>query len=364
MQFFKLLKRQFIIAHIYGIPVRADYRWFFVLAILSWITAASINIYVKNIGASLIFGIITTLVFFGSILLHELAHAFIARMEGLHVLEIVLHPFGGLARFRSEPDTPRAEFRIAIAGPAASFLLALVFLGFMVGANTLGEGNILSPLCFLLFLLNFMIAVFNMFPGYPLDGGRVLRSYLWKRGADLGEATVLTGRFGQIIGAVMAISGTLIALTQGNWFMGFWTILVGVFLFDSARGIIRQVRDLDNQKVEDVMALPNSLLPDMSVLYFVDHILPAQRRTIFPVARDREFYGVLMLEDLKNIPRSDWHKMLLQDVMRPITPEYFVESDASLAEARELMNFNDIGAVGVIDKSGILVGFLRGRRRK
>jgi len=362
MQFFDFFKRQVQIAHIYGIPVRADYRWFFVLIVLSWVTAASINGQINNFLTSGIFGVLTTLIFFGSIFIHELAHAFMARMEGIQVLDIVLHPFGGMARFRREPDTPRAEFRIAIAGPAASFLLSLVFLGLMIAANSLGEGNILSPLCFLLFLLNFLLAVFNMFPGYPLDGGRVLRSFLWKRGTDLNEATVLTGKFGQIIGGVMIVFGIFVAFVQGQFFMGFWTILVGIFLYDSAKGIIKQVRSLEKLIVEDVMTLPVSIKPEMSVLHFIDHILPVHRQTVFPVAGDRQLYGLLTLEDLKKLPREDWHRTEIRVVMRPITTEYFVESTTLLSDAKELMKLNGIGALGVIDSNGNLVGFMQSRK--
>lgn len=363
MQFFDFLKKQFEIAHVYGIPVRADYRWIFVLIILSWVTAASINAQTENLLTSGIFGVLTTLIFFGSIFFHELAHAFIARMEGIQVLEIVLHPFGGLARFRREPDTPRAEFRIAIAGPAASFLLALFFFGLMLAANSLGEGNILSPLCFLLFLLNFLLAVFNMFPGYPLDGGRVLRSFLWKRGTDLNDATIMTGKFGQVIGVVMCVFGIFVALVQGQFFMGFWTVLVGVFLYDSAKAIIKQVRDLEQLIVEDVMNLPNSIAPEMTVLHFVDHILPVQRQTIFPVAKDRQLYGILVLKDIKELPREDWNKTEIQSVMRPITTEYFVESNTLLRDAKELMKLNGIGALGVIDLKGNLVGFMQSKKK-
>ncbi|MEZ5427728.1 MAG: site-2 protease family protein [Pyrinomonadaceae bacterium] len=362
MQFFDFLKRKVVIAHVYGIPVRADYRWFFVLLLLSWITAASINSYLDNFLTSGIFGILTTLIFFGSIFLHELAHAFIARMEGLQVLEIILHPFGGMARFRREPETPQAEFRIAIAGPVASFLLSLVFISLMIAFNSLGEGNILSPLCFLLFLLNFLIAVFNMFPGYPLDGGRVLRSFLWKRGTDLNEATVLTGRFGQIIGGVMLVFGVFTAFVHGQFFLGFWTVVVGIFLFDSARSIIRQVKNLDKLIVEDVMTLPIPIKPEMTVLHFVDHILPAYRQTVFPVARERQLYGMLLLADLKELPREDWNRTEIKEVMRPIEPEFFVESRFLLSDARELMRFNGIGALGVIDSRGNLVGFLQNRK--
>ncbi len=361
MQIFDFLKRQLLITHVSGIPVRIDYRWFLVLAIMSWVTATSVNSVFDNFLTSFVFGFLTTLIFFVSIFLHEFAHAFVARLEGLQVVEIVLHPFGGLTRFRHEPDTPRAEFRIAIAGPVASFLLALLFLGLMAIFNALGTA-ILVPLCFVLALGNFLLAVLNMFPGYPLDGGRVLRSYLWRRGTNLNEATILTGRFGQIIAVVLIIFGIYIALVRSDFFTGFWTIFVGLFLYDAAKSIILQVNNNEKLIVEDVMSLPVSIPFDITILYFVDHILPLHRQTVFPVAKDNQLYGILALEDLKKSAREDWHKIKILDVMRPINPDYFVETETLLTDARDVMRENGIGALGVIDKTGNLVGFLQRKR--
>ena len=362
MRFLEFFKRQLLVAHIFRIPVRVDYRWFFVLGLMSWITASGINSLTENFLTSFIFGIAATLIFFASIFLHELAHAVAARMEGVQVLEIVLHPFGGLTRLRHEPKTPRGEFRIAIAGPVASFLLALFFLAWMAIFNSL-ESRIIASLFFTLVLLNFLLAVFNLFPGYPLDGGRVLRAYLWHSGTDLNEATVLTGRCGQVIAAALIAFGIFIALVQGDFLTGFWAVLVGIFLYDSAKGIIREVKNLERIVVEEVMKLPVSIAPEMNVLDFVDRILTLHRRTVFPVAKNQQLYGILTLEDLKKLPRENWRETKIQDVMRPITPEYFVETDTPLKEARGLMRENGIGALGVIDAQGNLVGFMQSRKK-
>jgi Zn-dependent protease len=293
-----------------------------------------------------------------------LAHAYAARREGVEVLEIVLHPFGGLARFRREPDTPRAEFRIAIAGPMASFLLALVFL-LLTGLARFLETDILLPSLFVLFLGNMLLAIFNLFPGYPLDGGRVLRAFLWRRGTDLNEATIISGRAGQIIAIALISVGLYISFLRGDFFTGIWTVLVGLFLLDAATGIIKQASKNENFLVGEAMTMPVAVAPDASVLHFIDHVLPLHRQSVFLVAKDRQLYGVLTLADLKNIPRDDWHKKQILEVMRPVTTEYFVENTLPIAEARELMRTNGIGALGVIDESGELVGFLqRGRIRK
>ena len=363
MQIFGSLKKQFLLGHSYGVPVRVDYRWFFVLMLVAWLTAIDVNSIIENYAVSFLFGLLAATAFFVSIFLHELAHAVMAQFEGMRVLEIVLHPFGGLTKFSREPETPRAEFRIAVAGPGASFLIALVFVGLLALSDWLGT-TVLSRLCLLLFLLNLFLTVFNMFPGYPLDGGRVLRSYLWRRGADLDEATILTARCGQVIAVVLIIFGVFVALTRGDFFTGLWTILVGAFLLDSSKGIIGKAEKTDERKVEDQMILPVTIEPEANVQYFVDNILAVHRQTVFLVAAERQLYGILKLEDFKNLPREKWRTTLIKEVMRPITTEYFIESNAPLSEAGILLKENGIGALGVVDDKGELVGFLKNVTRK
>ena len=363
MRYLEIFKRQFLLARVGGVPVMIDYRWFFVLAFMTWLTANSIFAVVKDVFISILLGLIAAFLFFGSILLHEIAHAVVAKWENIGVKEIVLHPFGGMARMRREPDTPRAEFRIAAAGPAASFLLAIAALIPLAISNSLGT-NALSNIFYLLFFGNLMLAIFNLFPGYPLDGGRVLRAFLWRRGKDLNEATALTGHFGQMIAAVLIVFGFVAALVWSDFLTGLWTILVGFFLFDAATGIVRQINRQENLIVEQVMRLTVSVEPEITVQQFVDRILTVHRREIFTVAKDRQLYGILTLADLKKLPREDWQKTLVRNAMRPITPNLFVESHTPLPEARILMNENGIGALGVIDEKGNLVGFLNSGRKE
>ena len=357
MEFTEYLRRQTVLVEVAGIPVRADLRWFFVVGLMSAITAASVNPLVQNLAGSIALGIGTTLVFFASIFVHEFAHAVAARLEKLDVLEIILHPFGGLTRFKHPPETPRAEFRIAIAGPAASFILTLFFVGLMTLAN-LGGLDILWLVFFLLALSNFLLAVFNLFPGYPLDGGRVLRAYLWKNGKDLTEATLLTGRCGKLIAVGLIAIGLLFVVLYGHFFAGFWAVLAGLFLYDSARTIIQDIEKIGAVIVDDVMLLPRSIDPDETVQNFIDHILPMQRQIVFPVARAKQLYGMLLLDDLRRAERANWRDTLVRDVMRAVTTEHFVETGSAAVEANALAVANGCGAVAVIDSEGKLVGFI------
>ncbi len=359
MQMLQGLKRQFVLANVSGIPVRADLRWVFVIGLMTAIIGASLMPLTENAVSAALFAFATTLIFFASIFLHEFAHALIARIEGLRVLEIVLHPFGGLTRFRTEPKTPRAEFRIAIAGPAASFILAVAFAVIATAATSV-QADILVVLAATLAIGNFLLAVFNLFPGYPLDGGRVLRAYLWHSGRDLDETTILTGRCGQMIAAAMVVFGLVIALLRQDFFIGFWAVLVGLFLWDAAKGIIRDVNRQEHISVEAVMMLPMAAKPESTVQDFVDGLLPVNRRAAIPVAIERRLLGMLLLTDMKSIERAKWHATLIGEVMRPVSAEQFVEVGTPLSVAREIMRTNGIGSVCVIDAKGDLVGIMHG----
>jgi Zn-dependent protease len=363
-------KRQITVARIYGIPVRIDFRWFVVFILSVWLIAVNLarggmwaggfKLHSVSEIAAWILAVITTLGLFLSVLGHELSHALMGRAEGIEIEEIVLHPFGGLARLRNEPESPRAEFRIAVAGPAASFLFGVLAFVLMLPAVAFGY----KPAAGVLFLIgsgNFLLAVFNLFPGYPLDGGRVLRAILWRRSGDIREATRMAGICGMLISAILIIFGVYMVVAPNfrSYFMGLWSVLVGLFLFDAAYGVVKHTRVHMQHIVGEAMSAPFSIEPDLLVSSLIDSVLPLHRQVAFPVARDRRLHGILALEDLKSLPRERWHLTKAVDVMRPIAPRFFVEPNATLDYARELMKRNGIGSLAVVGKNGELVGFLQ-----
>ena len=363
-------KRQITVAHIFGIPVRFDYRWFVVFLLSVWLIAANLaqgGMWVGTVklmpistGLSWVLAIVTTIGLFLSVLGHELSHALMGRAEGIEIDEIVLHPFGGLARLRTEPENPRAEFRIAIAGPAASFLFAAISFVLMLPAVRSGFLTV-SGVLLLLCAGNLLLAVFNLFPGYPLDGGRVLRAILWRRTGDIKEATRLAGICGMLIAAILIIFGVYMAIAPNfqAYFMGFWSVLVGLFLFDAAYSVVKHVRGKLQNIVSEAMSGPFSIDPDLLISHLIDSILPLHRQVAFPVAENHRLHGMLSLEDLKSLPRERWHLTRARDIMRPIAPRFFVEPNTTLDYAQELMKRNGIGSVAVVGKSGELVGFLQ-----
>lgn len=368
-------KRRITVARIFGIPVRFDYRWFVVFFLSVWLIAVNlerggmwvgqVKLLPVSVAAAWILAIITTIGLFLSVLGHELSHALMGRAEGIEIEEIVLHPFGGLARLRNEPESPRAEFRIAVAGPAASFLFAAISFVLMLPAMMAGyptAGGVLLLLC----AGNLLLAVFNLFPGYPLDGGRVLRAILWRRTGDIKEATRLAGICGMLIAAVLIIFGVymVIAPSFRSYFMGFWSVLVGLFLFDAAYSVVKHVRGRVQNIVKEAMSAPFSVEPDLLISQLIDSVLPMHRQVAFPVAINRRLHGMISLEDLKTLPRDRWHLTKARDVMRPIAPRFFVEPNATLDYARELMKRNGIGSLAVVAKNGELVGFLQSGKFK
>ena len=352
----------------YGIPVRIDYRWFFVFALVVWLIVANLRHGTATIPAThpasaIFLGILTTFALFLSVFGHELAHALMARIEGIETEEIVLHPFGGLARLRSLPETPGAEFRIAIAGPAASFLFALLAFAAMVFAGTMRYPTTAS-IFFFIFFGNLLLAVFNLFPGYPLDGGRVLRAFLWRRGGNISDATRTSGRFGQVIAFALIAFGLFIVIARRDLFTGLWTALVGLFLLDAASGVVKNLDGFDQATVADAMSAPVMVEPDLLVSHFVDSILPLHRQTAFLVAHDARLHGILTLEDLKAWSRDSWSRTRVREVMRPVSPQLFVSSSTPIIRANEMMQRNGILALAVVDGNGAVVGFLQSGKLK
>ena len=360
------LKRSIVLGSLYGIPVRVDYSWFFVFVALIWLVAVYVPGKIPlTSSARILLALVTVTVFFLTLLAHEIAHAFAARREGIPVIEIHLHPFGGVAELRREPETPGSELKIAIAGPLMSLALALVF-GTLYYLSAGAGVDALASLLFVIFLLNLFLAVFNMFPGFPLDGGRVLRAILRKKGMELVDATRLTANFGQIIGAVGIFSGVFLILINRDWLTGVWSVLIGVYLFSIARGYVSEVGSHDELRAVDLIELPVIVALDMTIQQFVDKIVVFHRQTVFPVAEKRQLFGFVLLEDIKNQhPRKEWGTLKVREVMRPIEESFFVDADASFRVVRELLSINGIGIIGVIDSKGKFAGTIRrGRIRR
>src|ERR1044072_757960 len=368
MTFKDFFKRQILVARVLGIPVPIDYRWFIVFAMSVALIAVNVRKHPMQLGTLVLppmadlmawlLGVVTTVGLFVSVFGHELSHALMGRTEGIEIEEIVLHPFGGLARMRTQPGSPRAEFRIAVAGPAASFLISLIaFAGMWIAAQL--SLNFGIAFFFFVGAGNLLLAIFNLFPGYPLDGGRVLRAIVWKRSGNMREATRIAGFCGQLMALVLIAFGIYMAVapTFRAYFMGLWSVMVGVFLLGAATSVVRSVRS--PATVREAMAAPIAVEPDWPLHRFIDELLPLHRHATFPVAHNGRLQGILSLEDLKSVPRAQWRNRRVRDVMRPVNPSMFVPENATIESTNELINHSQVGAVAVLNKRGDLVGFMR-----
>src|SRR5262245_2701451 len=237
--------KQFQLGRIFGIPLIIDYSWLPVAALHIWVVSrfwlvAEINPPLP-IWRNLIIGSAITALFFASVLIHELSHAFAAKIEGIRIQDIQLHIFGGWARLIGEPPTPMAELRIAVAGPVSSFLLAIFFWLWLLAVQTLSggapEARAAAAAFLYLAVANLFLAVFNLLPGLPLDGGRALRAILWQRRKDILSATRTTMKLGVWLAYLLISYGLLlvgIAALRGRLWQDFvisiWLLVLGVFL--------------------------------------------------------------------------------------------------------------------------------------
>lgn len=380
--------RPFQIARIFGIPLMIDYSWVPMALLHVWLVS-QIWLTVKvepNLPVLLNFvlGIVITALFFTSVLGHELAHAMVAKLEGIEIYDIQLHIFGGWARLVGEPRTAMAEFRVAVAGPLASLLMAFVFWLGLYTVQEFGTGTSAAQAAEAAFLYlasaNLLLALFNLLPGLPLDGGRALRAYLWYRRGDILSATRTMARMGVGIAYILMSYGLFLigyGMFRGTLWQDFviatWLLIVGIFLKTAAESDYRSRQQRASEQFQSphgkqqampgtVGAIMNapvvSVAPELRVSEFVNRILPNHQSPNFAVAHERRLHGILSLERLRDLPRERWDQTIIRDVMEPISDDLFITSRASIEHAQRKLRENEIGFLAVIDQEGFLVGCL------
>lgn len=350
------------LGRILGVPVRAHYSWLPVFSFYAW---AISTVYLPNQVRGLTayqywaLGFITTTLLFVSVLVHELAHSIMARAEGIGTRNITLYMFGGLATLEGQPARPSSEFKIAVVGPAASFIIGTVFFALdqavLGGTHHLGPAQVLRHLG----IVNWYLAGFNILPGLPLDGGRVLRAILWHLNKNYAAATRVAVRSGPTIAIALVVGGAYLFLIV-DWVTGIWSVTIGLMLgivFLTSEGLAAAKHRARRGTVEEVMSHDVILVPpDMRVPDFIEKVLRNNRHTSFAVGHQGRLHGVLVLEELKETPRPEWSRLAAQDVMRPVDESMFVRATAPVSEAREKLSRNGIGRVLVLDSQGLVVG--------
>ena len=362
------------VGHALGIPIRIHASWFLVFLLVSW--TLSTGYLPENLpGLSSIrywiMGTVAAALLFFSVLLHELGHSYVALRYHIHIDRITLFIFGGVAHMRKEAPSPRAEFLIAVAGPAVSFALGAMGLGFAVFAESIQEEvrvHGLIILSALLGMVNMQLGLFNLIPGFPLDGGRVLRAGLWAWGKDFPRATMQAAAVGLGFGALLGLTGLVMfvgaligELPDEMASNGSWILFLAMFLFAAALASRRQaglrqtlasvqVRDL---MVETVVSLPSTCTLDEAVSrYFLPFGYGG-----FPVVDDGRLEGLVTVADIHSVPASLWPWRRVVQIMRPVSPAMMVESGVPAIEAMEQMAREGLNRL-VVMQDGQIIGLV------
>ncbi len=342
---------------VFGIPLKLHYSWFLVLLLIVWSLATGYfpQEYPGWTRVSYWWiGVITSVFFFGSVLIHELGHSIIALREKVPVRSITLFIFGGLAQIGHDPDTAGTEFRIAIAGPITSLLLAG---SFFLGALITPISEELGASARYLARINLLLATFNMIPGFPLDGGRVLRAILWKFGRSFYKATRWASYVGQGIALLFIVYGVF-SMFRGGFLNGLWIAFIGFFLNNAAETSFRQVsvrESLIGISAEQIMSDRFMIVSlHMPLADLVNaHVLGRGDRCFFVIEHGR-LLGMLTLHSIKAVARESWSTLTTGDVMIPLDQLLSVGPKEDAWTILRKMDEADINQVPVMEKETLL----------
>jgi len=307
--------------------------------------------------------VIAALLLFASLLAHELSHSIVAKRNKLPIHGISLFIFGGVAHMDKEPPSPGVEFKMAIAGPLMSFFLAFVFFGLTQAMYNIGFPRVALSITNYLFILNLVVGVFNLIPGFPLDGGRILRAILWQYYDDIKKATAIASGFGRAF-AFLLIGLGLFSLFTGSIISGIWFIFIGFFLQEAADVSYRQVvmkKILGGLKVKKFITRNVITVPaNIKLHQLVDDYFFKYRHASFPVLEDDTLLGLVTLHDVKEVAKDRWEETSAKDIMIPLNKELVIKETAEAMDALAKLARNGIGRLLVIEDSK-LIGILSQR---
>jgi Zn-dependent protease len=355
-----MMGSSFSIGRIAGIRIGVHWSWLVVFALFVWTLSTGVfprtNPDLSD-NTHLGMAFVAAVLFFVSVLLHELGHALQARREGVEIEGITLWLFGGVATLKGAWQSAGAEFRIAVAGPIVSLVLGILFLALAVPSGTPQEADgVVAWLGF----VNLSLLVFNLIPAVPLDGGRILHAVLWGARNDFGWATRVSSAIGRGFGFVLIGVGVAMFVFQGS-FSGAWLVFLGWFLLAAASAearysVARQA--LDGLRVGDLMTLdPVTVPPDLTLGRFMDEIVWNRRFTTYPVIEDGRPVGLLPFRCVAQVPRAQWDETRVRDCMLPLDEVPVLEPVDDAIDALAELSQDDLGR-GLVVESGRLVGLL------
>ncbi|MCC5635289.1 site-2 protease family protein [Nostoc sp. CHAB 5844] len=350
------------VGNLFGIPFYIHPSWFLVFGLVTWSYSSGLLAQFPQLsgGLALLLGLMTALLLFASVVAHELGHSFVALRQGIDVKSITLFIFGGLANLEKESKTPAGAFWIAIAGPLVSLLLCGIVTA--IGVTTPVSGP-LAAILGVLASVNLALALFNLIPGLPLDGGNILKALVWKITGNPYKGVTFASRVGQIFGWVAIASGILPLIFFGSA-ANFWNLLIGFFLLQNAGNAAQFARvqaKLDGLTAADVVTNNSPIISaNLSLREFADEqILHKQDWRRFLVTDDQgQLVGAVALDDLRTIPTTQWTATQVREIMRPVAVSTTVQSDQPLLEVIQLLEQQKLSALAVIRENGVLVGIL------
>ena len=344
-----------------GFTVKVDLSWVFIALLVAWSLAQGYfpeTYEGLQVSTYWWMGVVALIGLFMSIVLHELAHSIVARRFGLPIEGITLFIFGGVAQMEQEPAEPKAEFYMAIAGPIASLVLAGLFFGLSSLIASFGGPQPVYGIARYLGLLNGVLALFNLVPAFPLDGGRVLRALLWWRTGDFRRATLWAVRAGDAFGIALMVLGVL-ALLGGGLIMGLWWFLLGMFLRGAAMGSQQQVllrHVLEGEPIRRHMNdKPISVDPATSLQALVDDYVYRYHHPMFPVVEDGRLMGYVSTEEAKTVARENWDRATVADVMITVSETNAIDAGADSMDALRVMQKHNRSRL-LVTEHGDLVG--------
>ncbi len=362
-----MINSGFKLFRVLGIPIYINYTWFIVFSLVVYTLAVS---YFPYLGpyyepfVRWIMAFVAAIILFSSILLHELSHSYVAQKQGIRIKSITLFVFGGIAQMVGESRTPAGEMKIAVAGPALSLVISGIFWAIVfVFKRDMATSPVLAISYFLAYT-NMMLAVFNLIPGFPLDGGRMLRAFIWKRTDNLNKATLITSRIGKGF-AILLIVGGLWNLLNGVFISGLWLIFVGMFLQQAADQGYRQTilhRTLSSVKIRDIMVTPVIVVNDnMTLDHIVNEFFFRYRHNSFPViSGDSIIAGIISIHDIKVVEKEKWPYTIVRDIMHRDIDAFTISPESGALEALDKMIDTHRGRLAVIE-DGRIAGMISQR---
>jgi len=349
------------VGSIFGIPFYLNPSWFFILGLVTLTYGQQLAAFSPTSGLfPWILGFATAILLFASVLAHELGHSLVAIQQGIEVKSITLFLFGGVASLEKDSETPWQSLLIAIAGP----LVSLVLYGFFtLVSHNLSLSPALEAVVFLLATINLFLALFNMIPGLPLDGGNVLKAIVWKITGNPNRGIIIASRFGQFFGWVGIIVGIL--ATLGISPIGsFWTVLIGWFILSNAStsaNIARVQNKLSHFTAADAVLDNSPIITEaLTLREFANNYVIGQKswRRFLITNEMGELIGAIAVDDLKKIPTSDWNTVQVKDIISPIANLPMVQGERSLLEVVQILEQQRLQEIIVVDKQQKLLGLI------